>query len=257
MHTGSLRMACKQMAWQPAVPCGGIMRRKPAAPPLQPQQRQVATPPALLAAAAAAAAARSGAGLSATVSYDKPGGSGAATFGAAASAPTAAAATAAAAAAGRPGLISFSRGSGSGAAAFGGASGAGAAGAAAPGGLKERLARYGLAGVLAYGLTNTAYYTCMFLFAWTCIAKVPHGLGLAGAAQKFAEVFAITWAGSQVTKAPRAALALALAPLADRLLDAARARLGLGSRRRAFAAAVVACVCVALLLFAGVVVAYA
>jgi hypothetical protein len=67
----------------------------------------------------------------------------------------------------------------------------------------HRRQRYGLAGVLAYGLLNTAYYSCMFLFVWVYVAKVPAGLGLAGAARKFLEVFALTWGGSQVG-APRA-----------------------------------------------------
>lgn len=47
-----------------------------------------------------------------------------------------------------------------------------------------------------------------------CVA----GLGLAGAVSKAAEVAALTWAGSQVTKLGRAAAALAFAPMVDRLL---------------------------------------
>jgi hypothetical protein len=86
-----------------------------------------------------------------------------------------------------------------------GASGGGGGGAASSGGrgsrvgdLRERLQRYGLSGVLAYGLLNTLYYSCMFLFVWVYVAKVPSGLGLPGAARKFLEVFALTWGGSQV-----------------------------------------------------------
>lgn len=30
----------------------------------------------------------------------------------------------------------------------------------------------GLAGVVAYGLTNTLYYTITFITIWTCVAKV-------------------------------------------------------------------------------------
>ena len=44
------------------------------------------------------------------------------------------------------------------------------------------------------------------------------GLGFAGAVRKVAEVAALTWAGSQVTKLARAAGAVALAPLVDGLL---------------------------------------
>ena len=46
------------------------------------------------------------------------------------------------------------------------------------------------------------------------------GLGLAGGVRKVAEVAALTWAGSQVTKLARAAGAVALSPLVDRLLVA-------------------------------------
>lgn len=38
----------------------------------------------------------------------------------------------------------------------------------------------------AYGLLNTLYYTCAFLFAWIYVAKVPHGQGVAAAAKAFA-----------------------------------------------------------------------
>jgi hypothetical protein len=202
--------------------------------------------------------------------------------------------------------------------------------------LREQLQRYGLAGLLAYGLLNTAYYSCTFLFVWVYVAKVPHGLGLQGAALKFLEVFALTWGGSQVinregglthvpilmeqraglrvaglscrrpdlrkrgagwghssrslaasqhvtpavvatyalyykswyticyrwicpqvTKVARAAGALALAPLVDRLLDGARGALQLQSKRQAFGVVVCGCVALALLLFAAVVSAYA
>jgi hypothetical protein len=43
-------------------------------------------------------------------------------------------------------------------------------------------------------------------------------LGIAGGVRKVAEVAALTWAGSQFTKLARAAGAVALAPLVDRLL---------------------------------------
>jgi len=65
--------------------------------------------------------------------------------------------------------------------------------------MQQQLSRYGLAGMLAYGLLNTLYYSCTFLFVWVCVVKVPTGLGLAGAARKFLEVFALTWGGSQVS----------------------------------------------------------
>ncbi len=99
----------------------------------------------------------------------------------------------------------------------------------------EQLKELGLAGVVAYGLLNTVYYTFAFLTVWLAVAKVrarcpphistpdgrkaqhahfpparsagqvPHGQGLAAAAKSFLAVFATVWAGSQVTKVARAA----------------------------------------------------
>jgi hypothetical protein len=119
----------------------------------------------------------------------------------------------------------------------------------------RQLQTYGLAGVLAYGLLNTAYYTSVFLLMWCFVVRVPAGLGAAAAARRFAEVFAITWAGSQVTKLARAGGALLLAPVASALLDRVEARLPprWRSRGAAFALCVCACVAVALALFGGVV----
>jgi hypothetical protein len=109
--------------------------------------------------------------------------------------------------------------------------------------------------VLAYGLLNTAYYTSVFVLMWTCVLKVPAGMGAAAAARRFAEVFVLTWTGSQVTKLARAGGALFLAPVANALLDRVEARLPLRWRSRgaAFTVSVCACVAVALSLFGGVV----
>lgn len=41
--------------------------------------------------------------------------------------------------------------------------------------LREQLRALGTAGVVSYGLLNTAYYTCAFLFVWIYVAKVPPG----------------------------------------------------------------------------------
>jgi hypothetical protein len=46
-------------------------------------------------------------------------------------------------------------------------------------GWKENLKTYGLAGIIAYGLLNTVYYTVMFTYMWTNIFKVPRGKLLA------------------------------------------------------------------------------
>eukprot|EP00898_Chlorokybus_atmophyticus_P005368 jgi/Chlat1/5832/Chrsp4S00493 len=81
--------------------------------------------------------------------------------------------------------------------------------------LVAQLRGLGLAGVLSYGLLNTLYYTVAFLVVWTTVVKVPRSLGLAGAAQRFVQVMAMVWAGSQITKLPRAAGAVVLAPFVD------------------------------------------
>ncbi|PRW60029.1 TY4B-J: Transposon Ty4-J Gag-Pol poly [Chlorella sorokiniana] len=119
--------------------------------------------------------------------------------------------------------------------------------------LQQRLQSLGLAGVMAYGLFNTLYYTATFAFFWLVVAKVPRGLGLAVTAQKFLTVMAAVWAGSQVTKVPRAAAALVLAPLVDRLM-AWLQRVGkLESRRQVFGFFVAGCLGLAFTLFSVVV----
>ena len=111
------------------------------------------------------------------------------------------------------------------------------------------------------------------------------GLGMAGAAAHAAQIFALTWAGSQVTKvccsaahttrlvvlcmqgymkhkapydftwrmcrpqAVRAAGALALAPLVKQLLATVQTRLRLRSTRAAFATVLAACLLLAVLVF--------
>ena len=41
--------------------------------------------------------------------------------------------------------------------------------------LREKLAGLGIAGILAYGLLNTLYYTVAFLFFYLCIIHPPRG----------------------------------------------------------------------------------
>eukprot|EP00879_Flechtneria_rotunda_P010093 GHRR01010551.1.p1 GENE.GHRR01010551.1~~GHRR01010551.1.p1 ORF type:complete len:161 (+),score=48.99 GHRR01010551.1:455-937(+) len=41
--------------------------------------------------------------------------------------------------------------------------------------LKVQLQSLGVAGIVAYGLFNTAYYTCAFLFVWYTMGVVPAG----------------------------------------------------------------------------------
>ncbi|KAK6787095.1 hypothetical protein RDI58_015620 [Solanum bulbocastanum] len=78
-----------------------------------------------------------------------------------------------------------------------------------------RLRRYGVAGVLSYGLLNTAYYLTTFLIVWFYIAPSPGRMGYLAAVERFLKVMAMVWAGSQVTKIVRAGGALALAPFVD------------------------------------------
>ncbi|CAI7818196.1 unnamed protein product [Closterium sp. NIES-54] len=89
----------------------------------------------------------------------------------------------------------------------------------------EKLKSFGVAGVLAYGLFNTVYYIFAFLFVFLYVAPSPRGLGFAAASKNtrnrppsstllplptplslhsFLKVFAVLWAGSQVTKLVRA-----------------------------------------------------
>lgn len=112
-------------------------------------------------------------------------------------------------------------------------------------GFRQRLEGLGLAGVVAYGILNTLYYIAAFFFVWKYVARVPRGLGLAPTAGKFAEVIGITWAGSQVTKVPRAAGAVVLAPAVDTLLAVLERRARLRSKRAAFLVIITACITVA------------
>lgn len=66
--------------------------------------------------------------------------------------------------------------------------------------LVATLKRYGLAGVLSYGVLNTLWYTGAFLTAASVAGAPAAGGGWNAAAAKAAKVLAMTWAGSQVTK---------------------------------------------------------
>jgi len=86
-------------------------------------------------------------------------------------------------------------------------------------GLKAKLAAAGLSGVASYGIFNTLYYTIAFILVWYGVARVPKGQGIAVAAAAATKTLAIVWAGSQVTKLPRAGAALLAAPAVDKLLS--------------------------------------
>ena len=72
----------------------------------------------------------------------------------------------------------------------------------------------GMAGMTAYGILNTAYYTLAFTTAWY-FRVIPANLGAAAAFRVAGEVMALVWAGSQVTKLARLGLAVAGAPKID------------------------------------------
>ncbi|KAF5836242.1 hypothetical protein DUNSADRAFT_6254 [Dunaliella salina] len=123
--------------------------------------------------------------------------------------------------------------------------------------LTGKLRSLGLAGVVAYGLLNTLYYTASFLLVWTLVAKVPQGLGAAAAVRSFLAVFATVWAGSQVTKVARAAGALFLAPFVDKAMEILCSKLKLKSKQQAFLIIVGSCIGLALAIFGVVVAAWA
>lgn len=97
----------------------------------------------------------------------------------------------------------------------------------------------GLAGVSAYGVCNTLYYTLAFAATWTFQA-VPTGLGLLGTARAAAKVMSVVWAGSQVTKLLRFALAIAAAPKVDAFMRWASEKSG-RSYEKMFAGITVGC----------------
>ena len=80
------------------------------------------------------------------------------------------------------------------------------------------LARYGTSGFAAYGMLNALYYGAALAVAYVSMGS-PSGLGRAEATKQVAKLMSVVWLGSQVTKAPRAAGAAALAPIMDRLLQ--------------------------------------
>ena len=50
--------------------------------------------------------------------------------------------------------------------------------------LRTQLQTYGVAGLLAYGLLNTIYYSAAFLIIWLYIVKVPRGTPLSSRTSK-------------------------------------------------------------------------
>ncbi|KAM0952519.1 hypothetical protein DsansV1_C02g0013891 [Dioscorea sansibarensis] len=117
--------------------------------------------------------------------------------------------------------------------------------------LMQRLKRYGVAGVLSYGLLNTVYYLTTFLLVWFYVAPAPGRMGYAAAVQRFLKIMAMVWAGSQVTKIIRAGCALTLAPIVDKGLSWFTVKFNLKSEGKAFTMIVGLCFGLALILFFG------
>ncbi|CAA7052101.1 unnamed protein product [Microthlaspi erraticum] len=115
--------------------------------------------------------------------------------------------------------------------------------------LLKKLKRYGVSGVLSYGLLNTVYYTIAFLLVWFYVAPAPGKMGYLAAAERFLKVMAMVWAGSQVTKLMRIGGAVALAPIVDRGLSWFTVKCKFESQGKAFGALVGICLGLALLLF--------
>ncbi|KAL5568382.1 hypothetical protein UlMin_024957 [Ulmus minor] len=113
----------------------------------------------------------------------------------------------------------------------------------------KQLRRYGTAGLLSYGLLNTAYYLTTFLFVWFYVAPAPGKMGYLAAVERFVKIMGMVWAGSQITKLIRAGGALALAPFVDRGLSWFTAKFKFESQGKASMAIVAFCLGVAMLLF--------
>ncbi|WCJ39246.1 hypothetical protein M5689_020247 [Euphorbia peplus] len=113
----------------------------------------------------------------------------------------------------------------------------------------KKLKRYGISGVLSYGILNTVYYTTAFLLVWFYIAPAPGKMGYLAAVERFLKLMAMVWAGSQVTKLFRAGGALALAPFVDRGLAWFTVKFKFESQGKAFMTIVGFCFVLAALLF--------
>lgn len=85
----------------------------------------------------------------------------------------------------------------------------------------------------SYGVFNTLYYFCAYLVVFFTM-DMPRDLSMAQGGAYVIKLLAIVWAGSQVTKIPRAACALVCAPLMDRVLAWVSNALRLKSKRQAF-----------------------
>jgi len=119
----------------------------------------------------------------------------------------------------------------------------------------EQIKSWGLAGVISYGLLKTLYYSTAFLVCWY-YADIPKGQGMSTTLEAFLKVFAMVWAGSQVTKLARYAGAAAMAPFMDKALENIVTRFSLKGKRDAFFAILALCLGLAACVFGFVVLAW-
>ena len=99
--------------------------------------------------------------------------------------------------------------------------------------LKEQLGAAGLSGLASYGVFNTLYYFGAYLLVFFTM-DMPRDVSLRQGGAYVIKLLAIVWAGSQLTKIPRAACALACTPVMDRVLARVRNAYKLKSKRQAF-----------------------
>ena len=97
----------------------------------------------------------------------------------------------------------------------------------------------GMAGMTAYGILNTLYYTLAFTTAWS-FRSIPANLSFAAAFRVAGECMALVWAGSQVTKIARLGLAVAGAPKMDQGIKSVCAKTG-WAYRNVFSCVVFGC----------------
>jgi hypothetical protein len=105
--------------------------------------------------------------------------------------------------------------------------------------LQAQLAKAGQAGLLSYGILNCAYYISLtsFVWYWTGAGISTTEVGrssLQRTLTRLGKVSLTVWLGSQATKLFRLLGAVAMAPIADRLIDSIQKRFQLKDRNQSF-----------------------
>ncbi|PKI57175.1 hypothetical protein CRG98_022465 [Punica granatum] len=114
--------------------------------------------------------------------------------------------------------------------------------------MSAKLAKLGLAAVLAYGLFDGVTYTTFFILAF-CGYEKSTGKNPAANLQALLGIVILMWTGNNVTRPFRVAGAAALAPVIDRGLKKIQKYLNLPGTVYAFAlvVAIVASVCLTII----------